>query len=344
MNSSTSSSDAAKAENRRGARAWTRFALVLAGGAAALMALLVGVIYVLDPYDAGRPGWIVKPGVRPQGPRTAAASRGRDPAFDAAIFGNSHVQLLSPERLNGLTGMSFVSLIAPATLPKEQFVLLDWYLRHRKSPAKAIIIGVDGHWCTGDVNLTNEKPFPFWLYERSLPAYLRGMLRYDMLEEAPRRVAYLLARKPERARPDGYWDYEPNYIGLGYDVRPERRAILEEGGRGITHNPTVTFPAADRLAQMLREVPPQTQVILLHPPIYISTLAREGDPQWATEVACKAAFAKVASQRPNTTVLDWRIQRPEVKEAGLWFDHSHYRMPIALGIEQDIGRLLRRAP
>jgi hypothetical protein len=327
-----------------GARAWTRFALLLVCGAAGLAVTLVALLFVLDPYDTGRPGWFGKPGVRPQGPRTAAASRGRDPAFNAAIFGNSHVQLLSPERLDAQTGLSFVSLIAPATFPREQLVLLDWFARHRTSPARAIVIGIDSPWCTANAELSNEKPFPFWLYERSLPAYLRGMMRYDMLEEGPRRVAYLLSRKPERARPDGYWDYEPNYIGLGYDVRPERRAILEAGGRSMAINLTGRFPAADRLAAMLRALPAQTRVVLLHPPIYVSTLPAEGEPHWVADEACKAAFADVAARRPNTTVLDWRVRRPEVLDGNLWFDASHYRAPIARQIEQDIARILRPAP
>src|SRR3712207_1811410 len=78
---------------------WRRFSLVLVLSAAAALAGLVGLAYAVDPYDTGRSRLFAKAGVRPQGPRTAAASRGRDPAFDAAIVGNSHIQLLSPERL-----------------------------------------------------------------------------------------------------------------------------------------------------------------------------------------------------------------------------------------------------
>jgi hypothetical protein len=343
MNSSISSSEAIMAGSGS-QRAWARFALLLVGAGLGMLAILTAVIFVVDPYDTGRPGWINKPGVRPQGPRTAAASRGRDPAFNAAIFGNSHVQLLSPERLNGQTGLSFVSMIAPATRPKEQLALMDWFLRNRVSPPRALVVGIDGEWCTGDPELPNDKPFPFWLYDRSLATYMRGLIRYDMLEEAPRRVGYLLSKKPERARPDGYWDYEPNYIALGYDVRPDRREKLEKGERSIALNATNSFPAADRLAAVLQTLPATTHVTLLHPPFYRSVLPREGDALWATETACKAAFAAVARARPNTTVLDWRVQRPEVQDAALWFDHTHYRTPVARKIEDDISRLIRAAP
>ncbi len=249
MNSSTSSSDPG-AE-----RGWARFALVLVGVAASAMALMLAFLFVLDPFDTGRPGWIEKPGVRPQGPRTAAASRGRDPAFNAAIFGNSHVQLLSPERLNAQTGLAFVSLIAPATHPREQLALLDWFLRHHRGghdgpPAKAVIIGVDGNWCTADPALPNEKPFPFWLYERSLLAYAGGLIRFDLLEEAARRIDWLRKRNPPRARPDGYWDYEASNAAQGHEVRLEQRASLEKHEPAVPLNATGRFPAADRLARL----------------------------------------------------------------------------------------------
>ena len=82
------------------------------------LVLIVTAVYAIDPYDTGRSSLLAKPGVRPQGPRTAAASRGRDQAFNGAIIGNSHIQLLSPERLKAATGLDFVQLSVPATRPE----------------------------------------------------------------------------------------------------------------------------------------------------------------------------------------------------------------------------------
>jgi hypothetical protein len=344
MNSSISSSEAARAGGESGARAWTRFALLLVGAAAALAALLVAFLYVIDPYDTGRPGWISKPGVRPQGPRTAAASRGRDPAFNAAIFGNSHVQLLSPERLSAGTGLAFVSLIAPATHPREQLALMDWFARHHPGTARAIIIGVDGNWCTPKADLPNEKPFPFWLYERSALAYAAGLMRFDILEEASRRIDWLRKRNPERARPDGYWDYEPNYIGLGYDVRPDRRAILEKPEPAVPANPQGVFPAARKLEAALAGLDPAIRVILVAPPVYRSALPVPGSALARADEACKAAFSQVAAARAGTHFLDMRKASLQAQDAGLWFDHTHYRAPIARQVEQAIASVLRPAP
>jgi hypothetical protein len=325
-------------------RIWARFALMLVGVTAGAMVLMLALLFVLDPYDTGRPGLIEKPGVRPQGPRTAAASRGRDPAFNAAIFGNSHVQLLSPERLNAQTGLGFVSLIAPATHPREQLVLMDWFVRHRseknQTAAKAIVIGIDGNWCTPNAALPNEKPFPFWLYERSLVKYAGGLVRFDILEEATRRIDWLRKKAPERARPDGYWDYEPNYIGLGYDVRPDRRAMLEKPTPAVPANPSAQFPAAGALGVALAGLAPAIRVVLVVPPVYRSALPEAGSALSQADEACKAAFRKLAAARAGATFLDFRVASPEARDASAWFDHTHYRRAVAEKVENAIAAAL----
>lgn len=342
MNSSISSSDRNPVSERwPGAGPWQRFVVVVTGTTLALLAGLLAVIYVLDPYDTGRPGLFAKAGVRPQGPRTAAASRGRDPAFNAAIFGNSHVQLLAPARLDALTGARFVSLIAPATRPREQLALLDWFIRHRPAPARAVVLGVDGNWCTDDPSLPVEKPFPFWLYDRSPVTYAAGLLRFDLIEEFPRRIGYLLHRNAERARPDGFWDYEANYLGLGYDRTPELRARLEEPRQTIPNNPAAVFPAAERLAGVLKALDDATRVVLLFPPVHGGSLPRRGSAEAVADSACKAAFVAVARQRPGVAVVDWRRDTPEARDSAQWFDHTHYRLPLAHKIEASIAATLR---
>src|SRR5215210_46907 len=273
------------------AGAWSRFALHVVIAAAAILGGLLAVAYAIDTFDTGRPGLFAKAGVRPQGPRTAGASRGRDPAFNVAIIGNSHIQLLSPERLQQLTGLAFVQLSVPATGPREQFVLIDWFARHHPD-ARGLVIGADRLWCTADPAMPNEKPFPFWLYGRDQPQYARGLLRHHVLEEIPRRVAYLLAKRPARARPDGYWDYEPNYNGLGYASDPVLRARLEQTVAGdYVDNTTGRYPAADRLRAVLVSLPPQLAVALVFPPTYAAHLPKPGSLGEAADRACKAALS-----------------------------------------------------
>ena len=85
---------------------WRRFVLtflaVLLGGLAVLFALII----VIDPYDTGRFPTFMPVGVSDENQQTASASNGRNPIFDAAVFGNSHGMLLSPAQLDKLTGLS----------------------------------------------------------------------------------------------------------------------------------------------------------------------------------------------------------------------------------------------
>lgn len=340
MNSSTSSSDGAP---------WRRFALVLVAVTAAALLGVIALAYAIDPYDSGRSTLFAKAGVRPQGPRTANPSRGRDPAFNAMIVGNSRAQILSPERLKGPTGLDFVQLAVPGSGPKEHLTLIDWYLRHRSEAPKALVVSIDDLWCTSDPELTNEKPFPFWLYSANALEYAKGLLRYDVLEELPQRLSYLFDAKAERARPDGYWDYEPEYIGLGYMTNPEIRKRLEQ--QPYTNAPRFErdpkegqrrFPAADRLNEVAASLPAETALILALAPIYRNSLPPEGTEQAYLRKACKEAVAAAAGVHARTAVVDWHVDRPENRRPELFFDSMHYRQPIAQAMEADIAEAYRR--
>lgn len=338
MSSSTSSSEVALT----GRTKWTGFVATLLATAVLFAAAFITAGFLLDPYDSGRSPLKLKQGVRPQGPRTALASRGRDPRFTSAVIGNSHVQFISPERLREKTGLSFVSLAPPWTLPRETLLTIDWFLRHhREVPAQAVVIGIDDYWCTPDPTLPNEKPFPFWLLSRSMPEYLGGLMRYDLIEEISRRIAYLASGSAERARPDGYWDAEAEYLSQGYMDRPELRRKLEEPEESGGGNIDGPFPAAARLEALMTSAPAQTKFILLRPPVYASSLPRPGTAAGAAEAACLKAYADLASRRPRTALLNWRIDRPELHDSNLFFDHTHYRVPIARLIEADIAAAVR---
>ncbi|MDP3410831.1 hypothetical protein [Bosea sp. (in: a-proteobacteria)] len=341
MSSSTSSSEAAGRTEGAEANAarWARFVRAFAVTAATVLLGALALIWLIDPYGTGNTPLSLREGVRAQGPRTAAASRGRDPAFSGAIVGNSHVQLLAPERLQAATGIPFVSLIAPASGPKEGLVLIDWFLRNRREPARAVIVGIDALWCTADPAMPNAKPFPFWLYSRDPAEYLVGLMRFDVLEEAQRRLAYLVTGRGERARPDGYWDYEPNYIVQGYDRDPAKRAALEvvaESGGGNASGP---YPAAAALEAMLAKTP-GTALILVRPPAYHTLLPRPGSADAAADTGCRDAFAALAARRPLTALVDWRRDRPALRDPNQFFDRTHYRQPLARLVEADIAAAL----
>lgn len=317
---------------------WRVYATWLGVTALVLFAVLAFLCVALDPYDTGRFALLRSPGTVDRGPRSANASRARDSAFDGAVIGNSHIQLVSPASLGDATGIPFASLIVPATGPGEQLIVLDYYLRRRLRPARALVIGTDGTWCTGNPALPFWKPFPAWLYDASPWTYLVGLLRYDTLKRLPRRVA-LAAGRARRMRADGYWDYEEYRVWRAEAVMP----ILERRDVSTVPNTTGRFPALDALASRLDRLPPGVAAVLVRPPVYVNTLPEPGTEAARSDEGCRQALLGLAATRPNVRIVDWRIDRPEVREPQNFFDMTHYRAPVARAMEADIATAIRGA-
>src|SRR5579862_6609712 len=106
------------------ARVWRRFAVIFLAVLFGILGPIYAALVVLDPYDTGRFPTFLPAGVTEDGSRTASASRGRDPQFNAAVFGNSRGQLLDPAKLSELTGLSFAQLTTPGSGPREQMTLI----------------------------------------------------------------------------------------------------------------------------------------------------------------------------------------------------------------------------
>src|SRR5689334_21793366 len=120
MTSSTSASEPA--------RQWRRWLAVFGGVFFGLGALLFALLLLIDPYDTGRFPSFGLVGVRDRSMRTADASRGRNPHFNAAVVGNSTAQIINPYRLSELTDLHFIQLSIPQTGPREQLELMHWVL------------------------------------------------------------------------------------------------------------------------------------------------------------------------------------------------------------------------
>lgn len=321
--------------------AWRGFARGFLVTALGLLAGYLALAFALDPYDSGRSP-LGAPGIRPQGPRTAAASRGRDPAYQGAIIGNSHIQLIEPERLGRLSNIPFVQLAIPATGPGEQLVVLDWFLRHHPRP-RAIVLAPDDFWCTDDPALRNDKPFPYWLFAADLPGYLRGLMRYGVAQEVVGRIGWLMRRNRPRARADGWWDYEADYLRLGFGEEAHRAPYRDRPAPDAPERGRAgPFPAAGALRAALERVPAETPVVVVLPPVFHAALPRPGTPRAAAEAACKAALEAALAGHPRSALLDWRRDGPAARDPGLFFDQSHYRHPLAARVADDIAAALER--
>lgn len=318
---------------------WRRFVWAGAIGAVAAFWLLLGFVVAVDPYDTGRYSLLRVAGLPAQTPRTADASRGRDPVFDSAILGNSHVQLLSPAELSRLSGDAFVSLAVPGTGPREQFVLLDYFLRTRESPPRALVIGIDPYWCRADPAMTPWEPFPFWLYDRSDATYLGGLIRDQSLDDSFKRISFALGLSTRpRARPDGYANYDEGLVW-----RPERNgALLRERVPSTIRNDGGFYPALVALGERLSGLPDGTRVVLVRPPVFILALPEPGSDLDREEERCRAALHALTVGRPFVGFVDWRLDRPETRVPENFIDPTHYRSAIARAVEADIASTLTR--
>src|SRR5262245_46057796 len=79
---------------------WRRFVKRYVAAFVGTLVVVLAFIVLVDPYDSGRFPSLPLRGVSDTSQRTENVSLGRDAKFNAAIFGNSHGQLLDPARLS----------------------------------------------------------------------------------------------------------------------------------------------------------------------------------------------------------------------------------------------------
>lgn len=313
--------------------AWGRwlatFLCALALGATAIFALVI----LVDPYDSGRFGWLGIKGVDDDNPLIASASRGRDPQFNAAVFGNSTGQLLSPAELSRATGARFVQLTMHGTGAREQLALLRWFMRHHDR-AEALVIVTDTVWCTDDEGLPTLNPFPFWLYADGNLEYLGRLFSSRALGRTVRRIQLGLGlRAPSPA--DGYWNYER--LGpAGFTAQPPPHDDSSPGPAEAD----MRFPAIEQLRAFIGTLA-NVPVVLVMPPYFADDLPPADTRKGARLKACKAALAALVAGRPHSNFLDFRIDSALTRDPANFVDPMHYRAQVARRMEQRIAESLR---
>jgi hypothetical protein len=299
------------------------------------LAVGVGLLVVIDPYDSGRFPALPIVGISDDSQRTANVSLGRDARFNAAIFGNSHGQLLDPERLSQATGLSFAQLTIPGAKAPEQIATLQWFIRHHAHIA-AIVIAADDRWCEQVPMPWHE--FPFWLYGDSNLTYLAHMLSTRPVTAAYRRIRFALGLRPS-SDPRGYDDYE---IGVSASHTFVPSPTPDEGLLVSSVAPGERpFPAIDHLAAVLAGLPTDVSVVILLPPRHTSILPVNAGPVTVLR-ECKARLARLArvAAAPGRGFLDYFVDTPLTRDPGNFDDAEHYRAPVARMIEAEIAQIL----
>jgi hypothetical protein len=330
MSSSTSSSDSATAEPA----AWGRWLATFLGALALGAALIFALVLIVDPYDSGRVGLLGINGVRDASPRTANASRARDPQFDSAVIGNSTGQLVKPDELSRLTGNRFVQLTVPGTGPREQLAIMDFFVRHHPRPG-ALVITADASWCVRDPALPLQHPFPFWLYGESNLDFIGKLFSSRALRLTGQRLLIGLGLR-QRSAPDGYWDYEKEGAGEFQPVIVPR----DDGGQA-SQRVSEDFPGVALLGADIRKLPADVPVVLFVPPAFYTMIPKAGSWAAAEEAACKSALGKLVAGRARSNFIDFRVDNALTRERANFMDFGHYRANIARKMEIGIAESIK---
>lgn len=309
---------------------WRSFAINLLRVFVGTLAFLFAILLIVDPFDSGRSPVAIAEGVIDNAPRFSKASNGRDPQFDSAVFGNSHGQILHPRRLSELTGLKFVQMTVPGTAAAEQLVLLRWFMRHHPRIG-AIVIAADEAWCTQEPSLPTTNPFPYWLYKGDWE-YLSHLLSRPALTRVPRRLALAFGLM-ERSDPAGFIDYElpggrtfvPPPLTAGSPVVPP------------VAFPKLEFPAVDRLAEAIADLPQDAALIVVRPPVFFTSVPAQGSSEAARLDQCQAAFERLLQSRARGGFLNFRVDSEMTRDPRNFLDASHYLSPLAKHVEAGIA-------
>jgi hypothetical protein len=313
---------------------WKR-CLVAGASAFGISALLLfAMLALVDPYDSGR-GWLGIDGVDDRNTYTSAASRARDPQFDAAIIGNSTAQPLNPADLSRATGLRFVQLYLTGGSPREQLAVLDFFLRHHPRVG-ALVFVTDPFWCQHRRAETRPGDFPYWIYGTNSFAYAARLMSREGIEHAFQRIAIGLDMR-KRKRVDGFYSYEDVWLpGSFRDLNPPRdpAPALSAAERDF-------FPEIAELDAAVKKLPVDVPVVIAVPPTLATTVARSGTVAAQEREACDAALAKIVAGRPRSNFLNYRIDNAQTRDRVNFADFIHYRESLAGKIVSGVAESLR---
>ena len=301
----------------------------LIGAAMLVLALMV----VVDPYDSGKLGLLGIDGVDNRLTQITAASRARDPNFNAAILGNSTAQMIEPAELSRATGLRFVQLYTTGSAPREQLAVLDFFLRNH-SRVGALVLAADPGWCVHARPKEEGAPFPYWLYDRSVVTYAVRLISWQAIEQAFQRLSIGLGWR-RRMNPDGFVSYE--------DIWPPGQ--FKEANAPRDPAPAVSvrvaFPEISALQDVVRKLPPDVPIVIIVPPTFAATVPKPGTDLALEHGACDAALKAVIAGRPRSNFISYRVDNALTRDRDNFVDFIHYRPTLARRIEQGIIVSLR---
>ena len=290
--------------------------------------LLLAFMVVVDPYDSGKFGLLGIDGVNDRDTHTAVASLARDANFNSAIIGNSTALMLDPVELSRATGRRFVQLAVTGASPREQFAVLDFFLRHHPR-AGALVVVTDPSWCAHD-RAAPWYGFPYWLYEQGSLGYAARLISWPAIEHAFQRLSIGLGLR-QRMDPTGtFKDIWPpgEFHAANRPKDPPPAATI--AGRDV-------FPEVAALDEVIKKLPVDVAVVLVVPPTFYTTVPQPGTVVAAEREACNAALSHIVAGRPYGNFINYRIDNAMTRDRANFVDFIHYRPSLAARMAEGIA-------
>ncbi|WP_406857003.1 hypothetical protein ABEG18_05045 [Alsobacter sp. KACC 23698] len=317
-----------------------RFAAVLAAAGLGLAAF----VFAFDPYGAGPLAGLAPPALMDINQRFMYPQVIRSHAFDSAVIGTSTVRLLNPARLDPLFSARTVNLGMNAATPWEQARIADLFLRETPDPA-LMIFGIDAEWCAQDAASPAKRltfrAFPDSFYDDNRWNDWPYLFNLHSIEISWRLAMHRLRFKRQRLPMNGYEVFTPNEAL--YDVGRARTHIYGDTGFGTSpparapKDPVAPdqfrFPALAWLEDLLARLPARTSRFILFPPAHAAGYFPADTREGSRMEACKAQATRIAERR-GATLVDFRVPSRLTQDDANYWDHLHYRLPVAERITQ----------
>lgn len=313
---------------------WKGFACWCAGGFGVVIAVMVLLLVLFDPYHNIPFAPPFERHYMENNQRYMYPALARDPRFNSTVLGTSAVRMLPPDSLNKGFDANFSYLAFDAGTPWEQLEIAKLFFRHHPE-AETVVYGVDRNWCAAPAphpRLT-RRPFPPWMYDDNPYNDLLYLANGKSLEVATRQLRYYLRLDITRYDENGFEDFLPP--DEDYDLERAQENIYGAAGpRDLTAMAAEEgagaadwrFPDHDKFREFLTMTPEETRLVVVYPPhhAYFYLKHRERFD------ACKQEItAIVRSLRPDATVLDFMLFSPLTREDEHYWDDVHFNRAAA---------------
>ena len=318
---------------------WQRFLRAFAITAAAVLALSLAAILLVDPLGVS-PIAVVAPksGYALTDRRFLAQQVIRSGQFDSFLVGSSTIHSVDPHWAEEVFGGEFANLAIHGVTPHELTRVLD--MIGRSTPRlRTVVLGLDAEsWCaaTAPARYHPKAVFPESLYDADRFDDFATLLNFKLLEASFKQLAVDLKIKAPKTEADGYRNelddakWKPFKPGrdtcqLACDEAP----ASTNGGGGARSGKSGQhqFPALRLLEQALSSLPARTKLIVVLMPPYASKLPDTAG-QRADLGLCKRRIAALASDKRGYAI-DFDIASPWTLNAENYWDASHFRIVIA---------------